>query len=75
MLSAFVTGKLCTGASRNIVIRRCPRSVSAEGVARDLDHIHNLFVVKIEFIGNNCYVGTNSIISASFARTCLMSQL
>lgn len=75
MLPGLVIAKLCGGASRNIVIRNCALSVTASAVARDLDHIHNLFVVRTVFVGNDLYINTNSIVAASFARTCLMSQL
>ncbi len=41
----------------------------------DLEHIHNLVVIKVEFVGSSCYIRTNSVHNAMFARTCMMSRL
>ena len=46
-----------------------------EIIREDLDHIHNLVVVKIEFIGRNCHIGLNSIHNAISARQCMLSRL
>jgi hypothetical protein len=40
-----------------------------------MDHIHNLVVIKVEFLGASCYIKTNSVHNAMFARTCMMSRV
>lgn len=45
---------LACGATRSLVIRDCDENL-AEWIARnDLDHIHNLVIVKVAFIGRDC---------------------
>lgn len=62
------------GATRNLIIKRCSSSHTEDSIREDLDHIHNLVPVKIEFIGGDCYIQTNSVVCATFARTCMMSR-
>lgn len=57
------------------MIRRCGRQLTEDEIREDLEHIHNLVVVRVEFILDNCYISTNSVACASFARTCMMSRL
>lgn len=45
-----------------------------QGIRDDLEHIHNLVVIKVEFIGGSCYIKTNSVHNAMFARSCMMSR-
>lgn len=42
----------------------------------DLEHIHNLVVIRVSFDdnNNNAYISTNSVHNAMFARTCMMSR-
>lgn len=63
------------GASRNLVIRGCDKRLTEDTIREDLDHIHNLVVVKVEFIGGNCHINLNSVHNAVYARQCMMSRL
>ena len=74
-LSSHIAHKLSIGATRNLVIRRCRQAQTQEDIRQDLGHIHNLVVVKIGFIGNSCFISTNSVACAGFARICMMSRL
>ncbi|KAI1859968.1 uncharacterized protein JN550_011779 [Neoarthrinium moseri] len=73
-LPGHVAGKISQGATRNMVIRRCDPKHTEDSVRDDLEHIHNLVVIKIEFLGGSCYIKTNSVHNAMFARTCMMSR-
>ncbi|KAI8634963.1 hypothetical protein F5Y19DRAFT_411034 [Xylariaceae sp. FL1651] len=73
-LPGHVAGKLATGATRNLIIRRCDPNLTEDIIREDLEHIHNLIVIKVEFIGGSCYIKTNSVHNAMFARTCMMSR-
>ncbi|OAR01802.1 hypothetical protein LLEC1_00678 [Akanthomyces lecanii] len=75
ILAPYVSQQLRGGASRNLVVRHYDRRITAESVRADLEHIHNLSVINVEFSGLDCYISTNSITAASFARTCMMSRL
>ncbi|KAJ6447038.1 RNA recognition motif containing protein [Purpureocillium lavendulum] len=66
--------KISLGATRNLVIRRRNPNLTEQMIRDDLEHIHNLFVVRVEFIGESCYISTNSVHKAAFARLCLMSR-
>ncbi|KAK3333803.1 hypothetical protein B0T19DRAFT_440531 [Cercophora scortea] len=74
ILPGHVAGKIAMGASRNLVIHRYDNRHTAENIREDLDHIHNLVVVKVEFFGGNCYVGLNSVHNAIYAKQCMMSR-
>ncbi|KAK6088369.1 hypothetical protein SCUP234_00857 [Seiridium cupressi] len=73
-LAGHVAGKIAQGATRNMVIRRCDPNHTEDSIRDDLEHIHNLIVVKVEFISGSCYIKTNSVHNAMFARTCMMSR-
>jgi len=73
-LSGHVASKLGIGATRNLIIRRCDPNITEDMIRDDLEHIHNLVVIKVKFSGSSCYVSTNSVHNAMFARTCLMSR-
>ncbi|KAJ4116230.1 hypothetical protein NW768_011019 [Fusarium equiseti] len=66
---------LVRGASRNFVIRKRDPNTTAQSLRNDLDHIHNLHVIGIEFDRDNCFVSTSSINAAIFARNCILSRL
>ncbi|KAL8400241.1 hypothetical protein RB594_000575 [Gaeumannomyces avenae] len=74
ILAGHVASKIGSGATRNLVIRRCDSRITEQALREDLDHIHNLVVVKVAFIGSTCYISTNSVHNAMFARTCMMSR-
>ncbi|KAJ9131144.1 Negative regulator of differentiation 1 [Coniochaeta hoffmannii] len=74
-LAGHAIGKISGGATRNLVLRNINRSRhTEESIRDDLDHIFNLVVIKVEFIGYDCHIKTNSINYALFARTCMMSR-
>ncbi|GJN76803.1 hypothetical protein PLIIFM63780_000290 [Purpureocillium lilacinum] len=66
--------KITMGATRNLVIRRRNHNLTEQMIRDDLEHIHNLVVIRVEFIGDSCYISTNSVHKAAFARLCLMSR-
>ncbi|KAH6627630.1 hypothetical protein F5144DRAFT_279734 [Chaetomium tenue] len=75
VLAGHVANKIGTGASRNLVIQGYDNRHTEEIIREDLDHIHNLVVVKIEFNGRNCHIGLNSVHNAIAARQCMLSRL
>ncbi|KAI0191301.1 hypothetical protein EV127DRAFT_72938 [Xylaria flabelliformis] len=74
ILPGHVANKIASGATRNLIIRRCGAHHTEASVREDLEHIHNLIVVGVEFVGGSCYIKTNSVHNAMFARTCMMSR-
>ncbi|KAG6364849.1 hypothetical protein INS49_006453 [Diaporthe citri] len=64
ILPGHVASKVGIGATRNLVIRRCDPRFTEQGIKDDLEHIHNLVVIKVEFIGGSCYIKTNSVHNA-----------
>jgi hypothetical protein len=74
ILPGHVAGKIGIGATRNLIIRRCGSQHTEEAIRDDLEHIHNLVVISINFAGGDCYIRTNSVHNAMFARTCMMSR-
>ncbi|KAK1750670.1 hypothetical protein QBC47DRAFT_393206 [Echria macrotheca] len=74
VLPGHVASKISQGASRNLIIRRYDGRHTDESIREDLEHIHNLVVVKTEFTGGNCHVSLNSVYTAIFARMCMMSR-
>jgi len=75
VLPGHVANKIGMGASRNLVIQGYDNRHTEDIIREDLDHIHNLVVVKIEFIGGSCYIGLNSVHNAIYARQCMLSRL
>ncbi|KAJ0168016.1 Negative regulator of differentiation 1 [Colletotrichum tanaceti] len=74
-LPGHVASKVGLGATRNLVVRRCDPKLTEEGIRDDLEHIHNLTVIRVVFNNGNCHINTNSVHNAMFARTCMMSRL
>lgn len=74
ILPGHVANKIAVGATRNLVIRRCSAHHTENSIREDMEHIHNLVVIKVEFVGGSCFVKTNSVHNAMFARTCMMSR-
>ncbi|KAL2752566.1 hypothetical protein ACRALDRAFT_2068951, partial [Sodiomyces alcalophilus JCM 7366] len=75
VLPAPVAHKIGAGATRNLVIRHCDPNHTEETLREDLEHIHNLVVIRVTFVGSTCFISTNSVNNAMFARTCMMSRL
>jgi hypothetical protein len=74
VLPGHVANKIGIGATRNLVVRRCDPRHTAKSIQDDLEHIHNLVVIRVEFLNSSCYISTNSVHNAMFARTCMMSR-
>ncbi|KAK4242397.1 hypothetical protein C8A03DRAFT_29327 [Achaetomium macrosporum] len=74
VLPGHVASKIGMGASRNLVIIGYDNRHTEEIIREDLDHIHNLVVVKVEFTGGNCYISLNSVHNAINARQCMLSR-
>lgn len=74
ILGGHAAHKVAFGATRNLIMRHCNSKHTEQGILDDLEHIHNLAVVKIEFIGDVCYISTNSVTNAMYARTCMTSR-
>jgi hypothetical protein len=62
------------GATRNFIVRDCDPYQTPEGIKDDVEHIHELRVLSVEFHGRDCYIKTNSISGAVSARTCLSTR-
>lgn len=74
-LAGHAIGKISGGATRNFILKNIDTNRhTEESIREDLDHIHNLVVASIEFKGSDCYIKTNSVNYALFARTCMMSR-
>ncbi|KAH6684129.1 hypothetical protein B0J14DRAFT_526584 [Halenospora varia] len=74
ILPGHVANKIAIGATRNLVIQNCNPRHTEEAIRDDLEHIHNLVVIRVVFSGQNAYISTNSVHNAMFARTCMMSR-
>lgn len=74
ILPGHVANKIAIGATRNLVIINKNAKHTEEAIREDLEHIHNLVVIKVRFSGQNAYISTNSVHNAMFARTCMMSR-
>ncbi|EXK37712.1 hypothetical protein FOXG_09496 [Fusarium oxysporum f. sp. lycopersici 4287] len=74
-LSGQVAHHIRKGGSRNFVIRKRDPKLTIQGIRDDLEHIHNLHVISIEFEKDNCFISTNAIHGAIYARTCLQSRI
>ena len=74
ILPGHVAGKIHTGATRNLVLRGANSTITANRLREDLDHIHNLVIVEINFDNEDAFISLNSIHNSLFARTCMMSR-
>ena len=68
--------KITRGATRNLVLYNFDPAKHTEAqICEDLEHIHNLAVIKVEFLDGNCYISLNSVHNAIYAWQCMMSRL
>ncbi|KAK4068198.1 uncharacterized protein Triagg1_7441 [Trichoderma aggressivum f. europaeum] len=67
--------RIANGATRNLIMRNSNGGHSEASIRHDLDHIHGLEIVSITFYKGTCHISTNSVPSAMYARTCMMSRL
>ncbi|KAG6017593.1 hypothetical protein E4U54_005840 [Claviceps lovelessii] len=70
VLAGHIAHKIGLGACRNLVVRYCNPNQKEQDIIDDLEHIHNLTIISVEFIGGHCFISTNSVNAAMFARTC-----
>lgn len=69
-----MANRIENGATRNVVIRGAARRLSEERVRRDMEHIHRLVIVEIAFRGRDLVVCANSVYTAAFMKSCMMSR-
>ncbi|KAF5578302.1 RNA binding Nrd1 [Fusarium subglutinans] len=74
-LSGQVAHHIRKGGSRNFVIRKRDPNLTIQAIRDDLEHIHNLHVISIEFEKDSCFISTNAVHGAIYARTCLQSRV
>jgi hypothetical protein len=74
ILPGYVANKISIGATRNLVIHKRNPKHTEDVIREDLEHIHNLVVIKVTFNGSDVHISTNSVHNALFARTCMMSR-
>lgn len=74
LLPGHVANKISIGATRNLVIRGVHANITEERLREDLDHIHNLVIIKIFYNNGDAHLSLNSVHNALFARTCMMSR-
>lgn len=74
VLLGHIAHKIGAGATRNLVIKHCDPNHTEESIRDDLEHIHNLVVISVLFLGGDCFISTNSVANAMYARTCMMSR-
>ncbi|OTA60385.1 hypothetical protein K449DRAFT_396316 [Hypoxylon sp. EC38] len=75
VLTANVARKAAIGATRNLVIRNYDVGLTGDMIRADLEHIHGLVIIKIDFIGRDCYIKTSSIHHSLYAKSCMRSRL
>ncbi|KAK4193589.1 hypothetical protein QBC35DRAFT_445930 [Podospora australis] len=75
VINKHTAKKLAMGATRNLSLAEWDRRHTEEVIRDDLDHICNLSVVKITYDGRICHISLNSVQSALWARSCMMSRL
>ncbi|KAF4441518.1 hypothetical protein F53441_12031 [Fusarium austroafricanum] len=75
IMSGQVAHQVHRGGSRNFVIRKRDPNLTSQSIRDDLEHIHGLHVIDIQFDKDRCYISTNSIHAAIYARTCLQSRV
>ncbi|KAI0841768.1 hypothetical protein F5Y06DRAFT_260391 [Hypoxylon sp. FL0890] len=73
-LSPHAARKAAIGATRNLIICNCGEEFTEDEIRADLEHIHRLVIIKVDFGGGNCYIKTNSIDCALFAMSCMQSR-
>ncbi len=74
LLPGHVANKISIGATRNLIIRGVHANITEERLREDLDHIHNLVIIKISYNNGDAHLSLNSVHNALFARTCMMSR-
>lgn len=74
-LNGHIYNKILGGATRNIIVHNAINNGLTEASIRaDMEHIHNLDIIDVQFRNGDAYVSTNSVHNALFARTCMMSR-
>ena len=73
-LPPYVRAKINNGATRNLMISSVNPNITEALIRRDLEHIHNLVVIAVEYKSGNVCISTNSVHNSLFARSCMMSR-
>jgi hypothetical protein len=74
-LHQHIGNKIANGATRNLLIRSAvEKGLLEPQIRNDMEHIHNLVIIDIQFRNGDAYVSMNSVHNALFARTCMMSR-
>lgn len=63
------------GATRILRLCNAANQLNEQTVRDDMEHIHNLVILKVKMEGHDLIVHTNSIQGCGFARTCMMSRM
>jgi hypothetical protein len=72
MLPGHVAHKIYGRATRNFVIRNIGSKHTEDSIQSDLEHIHNLIIIKMTFKDQDVHISTNSVHNAIIARTFMM---
>nr|POF18557.1 rna-binding protein mrn1 [Quercus suber] len=74
-LTNHIAKKVVNGATRNIVIHSAQeRGLTEPQIRADMEHIHNLVIIKVTLSKGTAIVSTNSVHNALFSRTCMLSR-
>nr|POE89826.1 rna-binding protein mrn1 [Quercus suber] len=74
-LSNHVAKNVANGATRNVIVHSAQeRGLTEPQIRADMEHIHNLVVIKVTFHRGSAVVSMNSVHNALFARTCMLSR-
>jgi hypothetical protein len=73
-LLRHVANQVANGATRNMIVRRCSADITEDEIREDLDHIYNMRVINVDFLGASAHIQTNSIQNAIHARSCMLSR-
>ncbi|KAH8821728.1 hypothetical protein F5884DRAFT_768895 [Xylogone sp. PMI_703] len=75
ILYPHISYRIACGATRNLVLYNCQVGHTEEAIRNDLEHIHKLVVISVNFKNGNAHISTNSVPNAIVARTCMISRL
>ncbi|KAI1212283.1 uncharacterized protein F4807DRAFT_365397 [Annulohypoxylon truncatum] len=73
-IPSYISNKAESGTTRNLVVKACRSRITEDRIRQDLEHIHRLVIINIDWIDDDCHIKTNSIQLAIYARTCMMSR-
>ena len=62
------------GATREFVIRHGAETFTEAGIREHMEHIHNLFIISCDVVGDDIHIETNSMNNTFFAVNCMRSR-